>query len=468
MKHLPGALAKPAQGLAFVAVFTVLFFSYAFNGLGIVSDTWPRPWDQYSYNRLIVPSVTDPHLPLIYPLIKISDTGERAAYESQFGLQGMAMRAARRLWPGSDSSFFAGAQVAAGTLLAVVLTGLLWSVRPLLGTIPVVGTAIALAMAPRLVVAATDPYWWLGLHFAPAMIVWWGYPRVRSGNMRMATLAVMAGAAVMVKFLCGYEFVSTILLAPLFAIPFWEPLRAWPSRQVIMRVLGLGAALAAGFALALACHALEGWWVLGRSVFGHLLMKGEARSMGHKYVDYVLNDIGPMFRSNYYHSVVGTWTWFGGGASRLTEIFKAISSDYGALGASVIAGYFFEAAIGWPGLLPTYFLIPLGGGLTFADLFGLSLLSLAVAAILGRRDARFALPLRIGCVSMLSLMAPCSWFVLGFGHSVIHGYIVPVVLFLPWTILMLLCIFATAVALVEWTIARTGASRVPPPLAGGG
>jgi hypothetical protein len=51
------------------------------------------------------------------------------------------------------------------------------------------------------------------------------------------------------------------------------------------------------------------------------------------------------------------------------------------------------------------------------------------------RDRLAEPPLRLGLAATLGLVAPVSWYVLGFSHSVIHTFITPTLLYFPWAIL---------------------------------
>jgi hypothetical protein len=82
-----------------------------------------------------------------------------------------------------------------------------------------------------------------------------------------------------------------------------------------------------------------------------------------------------------------------------------------------------------------YFVLPFGGGITFLALLAVMILLLPVAAIVYRRNRSQEPVLRLGLCAALGFMGPLSWYVLGFSHSVIHGFATVVLLYFPWGIL---------------------------------
>lgn len=435
---------------AFLAVFLVA------NPLRVVDAAKHRPMDRYSFVTLVAPTITDPHpRAFLHPLV----TEDGSAYLSQAGLHGRMLHHARRLWPGTDASFYRAAEVVLGTAFAAELAALLCVLLPTFGLAATLVAALGLALAPFLVCVATDLYWVPVLTFLPTLAAWGLYPRVQAGRTRFGVLCAAAAGAATLKFLCGYEFVSAVLAAPLLAIPFFEPARRWRERATWARAALLAASLLGGFALALALHAIQVRALLHADVFQHLRSSGAARSFGTMYVDYVRDTVVPSQRAILTHYLSKIWPASAGAAS-LTALVSRIVDHYGSLGAVTILEYFTFAMVGVPQRTGYYYLVPFADGVEFAHVLLLQVAALAVVARLARRDASFAPLRRAGAVSLASLAVPCTWFVLGFGHSVIHSFVVPTLFFLPWAILALLFVGSVAARLVAAAAAAARARRV--------
>jgi hypothetical protein len=414
--------------------------------VGVIDKANYRPLDGYSFTNVIAPTIGGTEArPFFYPLVK----KDGAPYLSQAGLHGRALHHLRKLWPGSDQGFYRAAEVATGTAFAAVLAALLCLALPSFGIVATLATAVALAISPFLICVATDLYWIPALTFLPMLVAWGLYPRVQRRETSLLVLCAAAASAAALKFLCGYEFVSVVLVAPLFAIPFYEPARRWPTRAILMRASLLAASLLAGFLLALGLHALQAYALFDTNVLHHLRDSGSSRSFGSAYMDYVVNTLGPGQRDLLIRRLAKIWAWCGGDPAGLARFVSHLVSQYWALGVITILEYFTFTMVGYRSHARYYYTAPFAHGLEFAHVLALQLVALAAIGLLKRRNESLGELGRLGVVSLATLLAPCSWFVLGFGHSVIHSFIIPSVFFLPWGVLSLLFVTSAATRLVR-------------------
>ncbi|MDB5305983.1 MAG: hypothetical protein JWO38_185 [Gemmataceae bacterium] len=181
--------------------------------------------------------------------------GRELPYRSQYGLQGEVLAAV----PGAAGGP-AFARVAAGVfagLTALSLAAFLASAGRRLGPLAGDVAAALTACVPILLPFAPSLYWVPFLLLGPFLAAWFLYPwACRSRGRFVALLGAIAGL-VCVKCLCGYEYVTTVILAPVAALGYHataagERVRAWAVKSLAVWAVGT-----VGFAAALGFHARQ-------------------------------------------------------------------------------------------------------------------------------------------------------------------------------------------------------------------
>ena len=252
----------PAGSTRVVMYMVILFAGIAHNlfliPVGVVwsDDRWLNDAIGYDsglvLNRL-VPGDTPWH-PLAPLVVYWSERGTTDWYGSQVGLQGIILAGVRQQLGGELEHFAVPAASAFALLTAAILALFFLDLAQRIG--PVAGNAgvAATVLMPILLPFATSLYWVAFLLFAPFVWSWWIYPRAIGQPVRLFGWLLGVGLFTLLKCLCGYEYVTTIVLSPLVAVGYHgvreaRPLRSW----LVHALLGVLAG-AAGFALALALH----------------------------------------------------------------------------------------------------------------------------------------------------------------------------------------------------------------------
>jgi hypothetical protein len=356
------------------------------------------------------------------------------SYWSQFGLQGVCLSAAMTATGVEPITFaFLAAKVFA-LLSAAVLALFFASVTHHFGTLAGSAGVGLTALSPVLIEFGPSLYWATFLLFAPFVAAWLLAPWAgRSSRGQCALLAILF-VLVLLKALCGYEFVTTVILSPLAAQAFHRHLDGRWS----WRFLGTSAAVClaglAGFGTALVLHVTQ---------LSHVPTVRDTTGAGglqyvvnHAYVRVARDPNEELFRlSNQ------------GRAWGLTEPVTPLRC---------FAHYFRLPAAAVPQSLP---LRPRGAKLAFVVLFAAAA---AAAALLG--GGRRSPAVRALAVSLVvGFAASVSWQVLAVNHMCVHYNLNRIVFHLPFLPLA----YATAGYAADRLLARIGwdavAARAVPP-----
>lgn len=179
--------------------------------------------------------------------------GEFSAYRSQFGLQFHALDVLSR-HVSADHRVLQG--VVAG-LMAATVALLFAGLVPLVGPAGALAFALVLVLSPWVVVFARNLYWVPFTWFLPALLTVWGagWAMRGQGCGRMAALAGATGLAFLGKFLCGYEFATTVVIAAFVPILLSGLLQGIRGARITGMILATGAASLVAFCLAVGMHA---------------------------------------------------------------------------------------------------------------------------------------------------------------------------------------------------------------------
>jgi hypothetical protein len=251
----------------------VLFASWNFNLLGIpdsvqCSRCETRTGYLGTEAPLVLFRMNHPELHPLHPL-PVDAAAESRPYLSQFGLQGIVFTASGA-GPAATSAVCA-------LLSALVFAMIFASAQRDLGA-PTGDTACALAaLTPVCLTFAPALYWATFLMLLPFALVWC-FGGWASTPGRKAALLLGVGAAVYLKCLCGYEYVTSVIAAPLAAAWFHMHRIGVPARTRILVGASLFAAGVAGFALALGTHALQVECVVGENGIAVIRDRAVART----------------------------------------------------------------------------------------------------------------------------------------------------------------------------------------------
>ena len=272
-------LCRPAV-LRWLAYTLLLFASWNFNLLAI-SDPAVRDRAEprtghlgLEANLVISRVVVAGQRPALYPLVYKSDDGtEYIPYRSQLGLVGIVLGGLKSVLPVSSAVLLR----LAASLLALLTAGALAAVFARAGRwLPPVAGDVACALAavcPVFLTFAPSLYTQLLLLLGPFIVAWCLGPWATTRTRRAILLAAV-GLAVTAKALAGYEYITTVILAPTAAAWFHQTRAACGFARKLggaAAVVGVGLL---GFALALALHVVQVRAILDQD--GRAFVQGRA------------------------------------------------------------------------------------------------------------------------------------------------------------------------------------------------
>lgn len=187
-----------------------------------------------------------------------------APYLSQYGLQGHVLSWMQRLTGGDELAILRRGRRLFALTAAMVLALFLLALRRELGSAVAHGVGLGLLASDWMVFFGPNAYWATALLFAPMAFSFWAYADWPRGRFLAAIAFLVA-----MKSLCGYEYVSSVILAAAPAV-LWHELRrpagAW--LRSVKAIFGLGLAGSAGFALALVLHLAQAGAYFGSPMKG--------------------------------------------------------------------------------------------------------------------------------------------------------------------------------------------------------
>ena len=345
-------------------------------------------------------------------------------YRSQFGFQGVVLAGLCRATDSDPERFAAAAGRAFGLATAAVLAAFFAAVAvrvgPLAGHVGVLLTACC----PPLLYFAPSVYWSLPLVLGPFVFAWLAYPwAIRSTGRFIAFLTGLV-ALVCLKGLCGYEYITTVILAPAAAAVYHraavgDGLRRWLRPAAVAVAAGL-----VGFAAAVALHAAQLTALTGENGFAVIRDRaalrtgvpgdGERAALGY-----------PLY---------------------VPEL--AFLPERVRLPVRCFVNYFYLPAVGSP------------------QTWGSARFTLSLAAVLAagalalaglwRLRARVLHAAALAPAAVAGLVAALSWQVLAVNHMCYHGHMNSVVFCVP----LLPLVFAGLGAVAQLAADRTGRGRL--------
>lgn len=245
----------------FWAVLLHLSFAYdVFSVFGGPRSLYVGPDSYLALNRLALDERHD--VGLLHPMPRqINDPKDPSAprldYHSQFGLPGVVLNAVAHA-TGADRMRIgiAAAQVCC-FLTAALLSLFLVSVGLRHGRFTAGVTAVLLALSYQLIYLVPSIYWCCFLSFGPFVFTWLFGERLLASKRGVCLLALVNFLLTFLKCLCGYEFVTTVLLSPLPAMVYHLCRSGAPLRRGLLPSLMVVMAGCGGFAAALGAHSAQ-------------------------------------------------------------------------------------------------------------------------------------------------------------------------------------------------------------------
>jgi hypothetical protein len=421
------------ERVAWFAITVLLGLQLRFDRLSVLERVYKSQF-QADSDSLITTTMLDADRGLFDPMLQAAG----GDYNSQFGLHGIVMEA---LSPGL--ALYGVMRLLTSLFAAAVLaTAVVACWRACGGRAAVVLLALFTA-SPWLNAYGASTYWQLWTLLLPILVTLLVWPRLGTGRRTWLRGAALVAAMVFFRALCGYEFMSTIVIGIAAAVAFHE-FRGRIDRALLVKLGGIMAASVAGFAAALGVHMLQ------------LVIKyGDAMS--------VLSErAGERTFSPSTLNVMLGWARNQQDPSRAWLVRE--DSMVGLWGFQMV-GYLRDAAIALPapefaglGLLP--YGVPIW---MFVLLFGI----LAWQAFRGR-GPNPQLMRRLALSAGLGLLGALSWLALAYGHMIHHPHLNAIVFYLPFLpfVFAMIALRVQAVWLRAWPSKRAG-GVIPAPTAAG-
>lgn len=345
--------------------------------------------------------------PWWYPLYWWAEPGG-TWYRSQFGLQGVMCGAAFRACGGNVQDFVPWVAAGVAALTAAVL-GLFFAdvarrITPAAGHL---GVLLA-AGSPILLPFATSPYWVPFLLFAPFVAAWLLLPWGFGSAGRFGVVALAVAGLTGLKALCGYEYLSAVVLAPAAAVVYHRAASGLGWRKRFLPAVVLVVADVGGAVGAMGLHVVQLGALDGSN--GLAVIRERAATM------------------------TGT------GTTDPKHFTVCLAPDPGFLPDSVrvparhVLNYLWLPAVASP---------TSWGPLRFAVPFGVVVVAVGIAGGFARRVAPPAVRALVPAAAVGSV-ASASWHVLAPTHTCIHGQLNLVTYYVPFLLL--------AYPLVGWAV----------------
>lgn len=361
--------------------------------------------------------------------------GRFIPYESQFGLQG-------KFWAwlhGKTGASLAAMHALNAALFALVVTGLFICMNREFGGRAACVFAATLALSPWVVLFARDLYWMEWTWFLPMLVVFSAGRNLFRNNVYFGCVLLLYGLALLLKLLCGYEYMTAIIIAAATPVVYF----AWLANCSLLMVgrhlalMALGSIVA--FMLAIGLHVSTG---VGLDTVSKLVQKRTYSESPEKIAHDVCRDdfwqvkedecAAVFLRSLQVNpaAVVARMMifrkllpWVARAETVESEDLKqriTAAASPGISAATITDVYRMAANANWPEIAP--YLIRGINTLVFLGLLVMTALRLRK---LGKVSAGFA------AMVALAFFAPVSWFLLAKGHSYIHGFSI-VLWYLPF------------------------------------
>ena len=385
------------ERLVWALLTAALAVEIRFDVLGVVNSVYKTNFQRDS-DILVQGTLQDSSRGLLDPMLHPSGDD----YTSQFGLQGIVMAA---LSP--DDRWYGAFRCLTALLAAAVLASLVVACWRAFGARAAGVLTAFLALCTWMNLFGLSTYWQLWTLLLPSVVPLLVWPHLGTGRRKWVRGLLLIAGLMLLRSLCGYEFVSTMVLSSVAAVAFHE-FRGRIDRRLVLRLGLVGVAAVAGFFGAVVLHVLQ-----------LVLMYGDASVIVDRLSERTFSP--------------------GGAASALEQARAAqdglprswlVAGD-SALGLWLyhMIGYLTSSAITFPGI-PFVGL----GGIPYGVpvwVFALVCAVLAAQAWRGRQPDAL-MQRRLALSAGIGFLGAMSWYVLAYGHMIHHPHIDSILFSLPF------------------------------------
>ncbi|MDP5182817.1 hypothetical protein QOZ88_09205 [Blastococcus sp. BMG 814] len=388
-------LGSIRQRISWLAATLFFGFQIRFDFLGILDPTYKAQFQQDS-DSLVVDLMLNPGSALFPQL-----GGVERNYASQFGLQGMVMN-----WLSPGDHFYEALRLTTSMLTGAVFAAAVIAVWRAWGgrAASVLFALLAISFWTNGFGAST--YWQLWTLLLPTLVPLLVWPHLGSGRRKWLRGGAIIAGLVFLKCLCGYEFISTVLLGVAAAVGFHE-FRGRIDRRLLSRLVLAMATGLVGFVLAVGVHVAQ------------LMAKyGDASIIRTRMFERTVSPSDAAEMLVWARGVDDPlWGWLVQGDSML------------GLWAFQLVHYLTNPAVAIPAPEGTGFGLAAYGIPIWAFVVVFALI--AGQAVRGRQEDA-AVQRRLALSAGIALAGGMSWLVLAYGHMIHHAHMDSIVFYLPF------------------------------------
>jgi hypothetical protein len=424
----------------FIISFALFFLSYAFNIFGVGSSAANFLYFQKDSESLITNKLNCQrahHIDIYGGQLVTYKNGIAAdsnacdskrfePYISQFGLQGKLVTLFAPHNQSNDGSYLRAVKTLLVSLLAALMALFVVAVAREFTVITAMVVSALLCVSEWMVYYARNLYWVPFLLFAPFVFSFVFYPRFRSARKR-AQFYVVLGTLIFIKCLCGYEFLTSIILSAFVAIVYHEVRIEggikW--RMLLKPLLRVGLAGVVGFALALSAHVAQA------TAYYHTFSKAVGAIEKRAAVRTIDNPSGTL------EDVVHNFQKQAPEVSSVIDRFYPVhelnaSQPHFYVKVLIVSAvqYSFLGLTTLPVLLRQPFGVILQSMLFAALLAGIIIYGWKRRGILKSSSPHLAL----AASTVLGLLSSASWLILAQGHALNHPHLNGIVFYLPFAL----------------------------------
>lgn len=355
----------------------------------------------------------------------VCDPTSLKAYSSQYGLQGkiytLAYKGSTSITHISTRAFVALAQLTTALMTALCFALLALWVKRRYGLFVANTFTFFVAISPMIVGFARNLYWALPLMFAPLIYILYFYEGAKSYRSK-ALFWVGLATLLYIRYLCGYEYITTLTIMLLAAITYFLILSSASKKRVVSELSIAFVVSVVSFTLALGTHIYSLKSSTGSFSAAASVVKNRALARTTGSADYLAFPInGLRANLNDVYQVSNSYLYLDEKTQNKSEAWATLVS---------FVNYTFLPVVSIPIALNQPFGVYSQSVLVYGLL--LTILFYKRKVWLSKTMANEVRALSI--TALVGFIGFLSWLVMARSHSLVHAHINGILLYLPFAL----------------------------------
>lgn len=345
-------------------------------------------------------------------------------YSSHFGLQGKIYTVGFDVLSAitnksiSPAAYIVLAQITTAIISAIVLGLFVLWVRSQFGFVPALVSIVLVAVSPMIVGFSRNLYWVLPTFILPLIFILFYYPQKNADKNKRLLFWIILGALLCIRFLCGYEYLTTITIMTFSVIVYYLFVNKAKKNEYIREIIIAGVVSVLAFFSAIAIHvwSLNSYTGSTEKSIGIIMQRAKERTISpEKYLKYPYMNLEWM-AGDYYKTTDSYLNYPDRieGGSLKWSLFAALSN------------YALLSVVNLPFITSPFALYTQSMA---AFIIYLLLLYLNRKKWTDRKEQRNLTGLYLAFI--VGLVGYISWLVLAFSHSLVHAHINGILMYLP-------------------------------------